>query len=215
MSKKYKYPRTYHAPWSDGLKNDDRRHPDMSIFEDKNVIVSIKMDGENTTWYKDAIHARSIDSQNANHPSRDFVKGLWAQRKHLITDERRICGENLYAEHSIKYVELDSYFYVFSIWHDDICLSWNATKKICEELDLPTVPVLYEGIYDADKIKTIFQDYDFNEGYVIRVADTFAHDYDSETFFNPMAKFVRKNHVQTDRHWLKNWDKTKINKLKG
>jgi hypothetical protein len=213
-SKKYKFPRIFHVPWSPNLQNDDRKHPDMSVFAGKNVVVTIKMDGENTTWYKDVIHARSIDSQNANHTSRDFVKNMWAQRKYLITDGRRICGENLYAEHSIKYADLDSYFYVFSIWHDDICLSWDDTKKICEELDLTTVPVIYEGIYDVDKIKTIFQNYDFNEGYVIRIADTFAHDFDSETFLNPIAKFVRENHVQTDKHWLKTWDKTKINKLK-
>ena len=214
MTTRYKYPRTYHVPFSPGLKNDDRRHPDMSIFEDKDVVVSIKMDGENTTWYNDGYHARSIDSQNSNHPSRDYVKALWAQSKHLIPDNRRICGENLYAEHSIKYVDLDSYFYVFSIWQENVCLSWSDTKKICEELNLSIVPVIYEGIYDIDKIKILFQDYDFNEGYVIRIADAFTHDFDTETFFNPMAKYVRKNHVQTDTHWLKNWNKTKINKLK-
>ena len=34
-------------------------------------------------------------------------------------------------------------------------------------------------------------------------------------FFMEMAKYVRKNHVQTNEHWLKTWDKTKINTLKG
>lgn len=45
--KKYvKYPRTYHIPDSAGTK-DDKTLKDYSIFEGKNVIVSLKMDGEN------------------------------------------------------------------------------------------------------------------------------------------------------------------------
>lgn len=215
MNLRYKYPRTYHVPWSPGLKNDDRMHHNMSIFDGKNVIVTIKMDGENTTWYRDAIHSRSIDSQNANHPSRDYVKGMWAQYNFAIANSMRICGENMYAEHSIKYVDLESYFYIFSIWINNTCLSWEKTKEWCETAGLTTVPVLYEGIYDEEKIKEIFKEYDFNEGYVIRIADEFIHDFDNETFFSPMAKYVRENHVQTDEHWLRSWNKTKINKLKS
>lgn len=60
------------------------------------------------------------------------------------------------------------------------------------------------------------------EGYVIRVCDEFIHDFDeykntgdeTKLFFRYMAKFVRKNHVQTDQHWMKNWNKNGINKLK-
>lgn len=213
MENRYKYPRTYHVPWSPNLQNDDRCHPDMSIFEGKNVVVTIKMDGENTTWYRDAIHARSIDSQNANHPSRDYVKSLWAKYKYAIPNSMRVCGENLYAIHSIKYVDLESYFYIFSIWYQNTCWSWEDTEDWCKTTEMPTVPVLYKGIYDEEKIKEIFKDFDFNEGYVIRISDKFIHDFDKETFFLPVAKFVRKNHVQTDKHWLKTWNKTKINEL--
>jgi len=214
MNKRYKYPRIYHVPWSPNLQNDDRKHPDMSVFEGQNVVVTIKMDGENTTWYRDAIHARSIDSQNSNHPSRDFVKGMWAQYKYMIPDNRRICGENVYALHSIQYIGLESYFYVFSIWQDNICMKWSQTKAICEEMGLTMVPTIYEGIYDEEKIKNAYKKYDFNEGYVIRLERSFPFDFENQTFFSEIAKYVRKNHVQTDEHWLKNWDKTKINKLK-
>ena len=214
MSLRYKYPRTYHVPWSPNLKNDDRMHPDMSIFDGKNVVVTIKMDGENTTWYNDGYHARSIDSQNSNHPSRDYVKGIWARHKYLIPNNRRICGENIYALHSIEYVDLESYFQVFSIWEDNLCLSWKQTKEICNEMGLITVPVLYSGIYDKEYIEIAFGDYNFNEGYVIRIEDEFIHDFNKEYFFSPMSKYVRENHVQTEEHWLKNWNKTKINKLR-
>jgi len=38
----------------------------------REVVVTEKMDGENTTMYCDNIHARSIDGRH--HPSRDWVK---------------------------------------------------------------------------------------------------------------------------------------------
>ena len=46
MSKLYKHPRIYHAPWSENLQNDDRRHPDMSVFDGQIVVVTEKLDGE-------------------------------------------------------------------------------------------------------------------------------------------------------------------------
>jgi hypothetical protein len=223
--KLYKHPRIYHVPWSPGLKNDDRRHPSMEIFESKQVIVTIKMDGENTTMYNDAIHARSIDSQNSNHPSRDMIKNLWGNVKHLINEDERICGENIYAEHSIKYNNLYSYFYVFSMWFENLCFGWNTILTQLNNIyydsriKLYTVPIIYEGIYDEKIIKKIGSFYIENgylgdnvEGYVIRNSHEFEHDF-NESFCLQYAKYVRENHVQTDEHWLRIWNKDKINKI--
>jgi len=63
-----KYPRTWHVPWSEGMNDDDRLLPDMSSFEGRSVLVTEKMDGENTTMYRDHIHARRVES--GGHPSR-------------------------------------------------------------------------------------------------------------------------------------------------
>jgi len=233
MNNRYKYPRIYHVPWSPNLQNDDRKHPDMNVFNDKIVIVTEKMDGENTTLYSDAIHARSIDSQNANHPSRDMVKSLWGNIKYVING-MRICGENLYAEHSIKYDNLESYFYVFSIWEENTAYSSEHMLNTCYSWEdmlrniiyirnktgtmLNTVPVIYYGIFNAEKIQLAWEEYKRknlaeSEGYVIRITEAFNFDFKKETFFTNMAKYVRENHVQTDKHWLKTWNKTKINKL--
>ena len=184
---------------------------------------------KNTTMYTDCIHARSVDSQNANHPSRDMVKGLWGNIKYAILSNNRICGENVYAEHSIKYNDLEGYFYTFSTWVDNYCNSWEEMWeqiqyiKNSTGIELPVVPLLYYGIYDKDKIHNSWLEYKNNlkrssEGYVVRVARGFFFDQDENDtggFFMEMAKYVRKNHVQTSEHWLKTWDKTKINKLKG
>lgn len=85
MENRYKYPKTLHLPWSPGLQNDDR----MMSFEDviqnftgNNVVISEKLDGENTSMYRDGIHARSVYS--GDHPSRSWVKALHGQIKHDI-----------------------------------------------------------------------------------------------------------------------------------
>ena len=223
---KYKYPRTYHVPWSENLQNDDRCHPCMDWFDNEVVVVTEKLDGECTTMYPDAIHARSIDSQNANHPSRDMVKSMWAIAKNGLMPDMRLCGENMYALHSLEYNDLESYFYVFSSWNGNSCQSWEDTLKLIGNIklnqciELITPPLLYYGIYDKDKIHNSWLKYKENlnrdsEGYVMRVSEGFYFDFEQYNFFAKCAKYVRENHVQTDEHWLRSWNKTKINKLKS
>jgi hypothetical protein len=60
-----KYPRTPHLPWSPGIGDDDRILDDLSSLQGEPVIITVKMDGENTTLARDYIHARSTDS---GHP---------------------------------------------------------------------------------------------------------------------------------------------------
>ena len=60
--KYYKYPRTPHLPWSPGKTNDDKVLKDTSHFLGKEIVMSLKMDGEATTLYNNHMHARSIDS---------------------------------------------------------------------------------------------------------------------------------------------------------
>jgi hypothetical protein len=163
------------------------------------------MDGENTSMYRDYIHARSLDSKN--HPSRNWAKVLHSNVCYDIPEGWRICGENLYAKHSIKYTELDSYFYVFSIWNDkNVCLSWEDTCQWCDLIGngLDMVPVLYEGVFDTKLIQDKFDEYVKNsvdevEGYVVRLADSFSYG----EFKKSIAKWVRPHHVQTHGHWMR------------
>lgn len=195
--KRYKYPRTRHLPWSPGATNDDVILDSTSSFARQRIIVSEKMDGENTTLYRDHLHARSIDSRH--HPSRDWVKALHGRIAHLIPEGWRVCGENLYARHSIGYTELPSYFLVFSIWNErNQCLSWNDTTEWADLLDLKTVPVLFDGCFDEQRLRNLEVDARRVEGYVARLASCF--DYDA--FSKSIAKWVRAGHVQTDEHWM-------------
>jgi hypothetical protein len=205
-----KYPRTYHVPWSENLTDDDRMMPSTSSFTGRRVIVTEKMDGENTTMYDDYIHARSLDSRN--HESRNWVKQYWSQVCYNIPPGWRLCGENLYAKHSIHYNELPTYFMGFSVWDDkNVCLSWDDTNEWFQLLGVQSVPVLYDDIYDERAIRELYSknDWGTKEGYVIRVADAFPF----KDFKQLTGKYVRKNHVQTVKHWMHGM-KMEINNIK-
>lgn len=194
-----KYPRTRHCVWSRTVGEDDKVHRTMEQFVGREVVVTEKMDGENTTMYRDHYHARSIDSRN--HPSRDAVKGIWGSIRYLIPENYRVCGENVFAEHSIAYDDLESYFYGFSVWDErNVALDWDSTKEFFNDLGIVPVRELYRGIYDEKTIQSLWDESKRSrmEGYVIRVVDEIPYS----EFGNLVAKFVRKGHVQTDQHWM-------------
>ncbi len=193
-----KYPRTYHFPWSPGKTSDDKVIKDYSLLEGKEVVMTVKMDGENTTMYPDHIHARSLDSQH--HPSRDWVKALWGEVRWDIPEGHRICGENLYAQHSIRYDYLAGYFYMFSMWNGDTCLSWDETVEWGNMLAIPMVHEVWRGTFNEPRIRAIARalEGDTHEGIVVRLASEFKYD----EFDRAVAKYVRANHVQTDTHWM-------------
>jgi hypothetical protein len=197
-----KYPRTYHVPWSKGTTSDDRILTNMDHFIGREVIVTEKLDGENSSLYRDHYHARSLDS--GYHESREWIKALHGRIAHLIPEGYRICGENMFAKHSLLYDHLSTYFYVFNIWNEEnICLSYDETLEWCELLELNHVPVIYRGMFDEAAIKNCWKQGDSSvfgpesEGFVLRVADSFHYG----NFENCYAKNVRENHVQTDQHW--------------
>lgn len=194
-----KYPRTYHAPWSYCVHSDDKVIPSTEQFEGKRVIVTEKLDGENTTLYRNYYHARSIDSQN--HPSRNRAKAIHSAFAHDIPPGWRLCCENMYMVHSIKYTDLLSYLYGLSIWDGDICLDWDTTQEYFELFSLPTPKVVYDGTYNEEYIKTLYdndKDWHDSEGLVIRLADEFHY----KEFRKYVMKVVRKDHVQSTKHCL-------------
>lgn len=196
---RHKYPRTRHLPWSPGASHDDLVAETIEIFGDQRVIVTEKMDGENSTLYRDHSHARSLDGRH--HPSRDWLKALHGRIAHEIPEGWRVCGENLYARHSIAYETLPSYFMLFSLWDaDNRCLDWDSTVEWAELLGVETVPVLYDGVFDREWLDDLGRelDLDRSEGYVVRLASSFAY----ADFGESVAKWVRANHVQTDQHWM-------------
>lgn len=200
FSELVKFPRTYHLPWSPNLQNDDRMLESLDGFKNEDIVVTVKMDGENTSMYRDAIHARALSF--APRKDRSWISALHGRIKYDIPRGWRICGENLFAKHSIHYKDLPSYFMMFSIWNEkNVCLSWKETEEWAELLGLTLVPIVHKGkiedFYTSIFSKDVYKDRDDIEGYVIRVARCFPYiDYK-----RLVGKYVRKNHVRTDEHW--------------
>lgn len=217
FAKYVKFPRTMHLPWSQNLQNNDRRIKNLNSFIGHEVVVSEKRDGEGTSFYPDYMHARSVDSKD--HPSRAIMRQLHAAFKHEIPNNWRICGENLYARHSIGYDNLRAFFEAFTIWDDtNTRLSWDEMTEWCQligvgigpgfENGIPMVPVLYRGVWDEAVIRDLENriDTDQIEGYVVTRADRIHY---SEWRYK-VGKFVRAKHVRTEDHWLRSWEPNKL-----
>ena len=201
ITERAKYPRTLHLPWSISF-DEDKVLESTTQFVGAHVVVTEKMDGENTTLTSTYMHARSLDSRV--NVTRHWVKALHARIKGAIPENWRIVGENVHFKHAIYYDKLPSFFLVFAIFdeNNDV-LSWDETTKVCSALGLQHVPVLYDGLWNEQNIKDCFTGTskfgDEQEGYVVRVADSFP----SELFTLKVAKFVRPYHIAGNLHWSK------------
>ncbi len=205
-NERYKFPKIAHLPWSEGVDTRSDRvwtaQQVQEAFAGNEVVVTEKMDGENTSMYQDYLHARSIDGRH--HPSRNWVKQLHGRLARHIPDGWRICGENVYARHSIAYTDLPSYFLVFAIYNErNVCLSWDETLQWANRLGLSCMPELYRGPYNEQAVaacysgRSVFGE-SLQEGYVVRLAAEIVWGLHGAS----MAKFVRRGHVQTDEHWM-------------
>lgn len=187
-------------PSSPGMHDDDRAIIDYSNFVGKHVTITSKLDRECSSVYYDGyVHARSVDGRN--HWSRDWLKNFAQNWCYDLPEDYRVCGENLYATHSIRYDDLETYFFGFSLWNGLECLSVRDTKEWFELLGIVHVPILYEGIFDEKVLIDIIKKMDFEkqEGFVMRISDSFFY----KDFHKSLTKYVRKDHVKTVKHhWM-------------
>lgn len=221
-----KYNRTFHVPWSQGATNDDKIARELDALIGHPIIISEKMDGSNTSLERGACFART-HSGTPTHPSFDGLKALHATVKYKIPKGMQLFGEWCFAKHSIEYNELPGYFMLFNVrdinekrmWQygEPMWFGWDEVELWAEELNVPTVPVLFKGTVSSEKeLKELTQVLmvqpsvcgGIREGVVVRIAHGFADD----EFSSCVMKCVRANHVQTSEHW-KNQEIIK-NKLK-
>jgi len=209
-----KYNRTYHLPYSQSITSDDRVSHDQSKLIGCSVVITEKLDGENTGMTRDGVYARSHAAFTESSWSRE-VRQLHSMIKSSIDEDVFIFGENMEGIHSIEYTNLTSYFYIFGVRDSNIWIPWEGVEEYSYLLDIPVVPVLFKGIINSEKeLKRIVEDLvkqpselgGQREGIVIRNASMFHNDDFSEN----VMKWVRKGHVQTDSHWTRNWVKAKL-----
>lgn len=214
----FKYPKTPLVPWSHKVTSDDIFHLNIELLEHKDVVVLEKIDGENTSIFHNCqYYARSVNY--SSHPSHDKVKSYIFPKIHKLPSGWRICGENCVAVHTMKYDELPAPFLCFSIWNEkNQCLSWPKTEEWCKHLEIQTVPILYHGRFNLEKIKQCYTGKSAfggeQEGYVIRNMDCFHYD----DFHKNIAKYVRQdfsdllNKRSDGKHWRQG--KYEENKIK-
>ncbi len=210
-----KYNRTYHLPFSPGSTNDDRISDNAISLLGIDIVITEKLDGENTGMTRDGVYARSHAAFTESAWSRE-VRQLHSMIKSSIDEDVFIFGENMEGIHSIEYTNLISYFYMFGVRDNNIWIPWEGVEEYSYLLDIPTVPVLFKGIINSEKeLQQIVEDLvkqpsalgGNREGIVIRNASLFHNDDFSEN----VMKWVRKGHVQTTSHWTRDWRKAKIN----
>lgn len=221
-----KYGRTYHFPFSPGTSSDDRFNhqywTDIQSFP--GLLYTEKLDGENNCLSKRGVFARSHAAPTIS-PWTAALREHWGRLKNDLGD-LEFFGENLYAVHSIEYIKLEHYYYVFAARIKDMWLSWDEVQFYAALFDLPTVPVLRVDIVKdltpirlQDIIETfaargsVFGSIDprtgqycTREGIVCRNTD----GYSVSEFNHNVFKYVRQGHVQTDEHWTKSWKRTKL-----
>jgi hypothetical protein len=211
-----KYNRTYHLPWSVGATNDDRISKDVSSLIGVDIVITEKLDGENCGMTNDGVYARSHAAFTTSAWSREVRQLHELKVKGQLEEDVFIFGENMEGIHSIEYANLKSYFYIFGVRDNNIWIPWKSVEEYSYLLDIPTVPVLFKGIIESEKElkelveKLVSEPSELGgerEGIVIRNAGMFHND----DFKDNVMKWVRKDHVQTDEHWTRNWKKAKLN----
>ncbi|MBL7827619.1 MAG: RNA ligase family protein, partial [Saprospiraceae bacterium] len=148
-----KYPRTCHFPFSPGASNDDKILFDWHELLEKPVVITEKLDGENTCLKSAGVFARSHSAPTRN----PWAQNMWPiwERLRYDLDELEIFGENLYGVHSIEYQALPGYFFVFGIRQGDTWFSWQAVRETCFLLDLQSVPVFAEGQFNEEELQQL------------------------------------------------------------
>jgi len=225
-----KYPSSRHLPFSHSRDRDDTEFRAVDSFIDAPLVVTIKLDGGNTSLVKDVDEpVRARNARHAEHASFDLLKQQYWENDlySLIPPHLQIFGEWLYARHSIHYgcegccetrnqaPSLDSYFYIFGVFDTryNTWLSWPETEMWSEKLGFPTAPIVRE----SDTVDTPLFDNDHelyaklvddaetvvsqgHEGLVVR--HTYPFHYSQ--FSQRVGKYVRKNHVtEGATHWSK------------
>ena len=210
-----KYNKTYHLPWSNP-SSDDKIADDITCLIGREIVITEKLDGENTGMKNEGVYARSHGTFTTSAWSREVRQLHLMKVKDNLDENTFIFGENMEGIHSIEYTNLDSYFYMFGIRDNLVWLSWDEIEEYSYLLGIPTVPVLFRGIVNSEKeLRELVEGLVKNqsklggdiEGVVVRVSDRF----DDDDFKKSLQKWVRKNHVKTiDKHWTRNWKRSKL-----
>lgn len=205
-----KYPTTYYFPFSPISENHIKDIGEVNNLTNCPIVITIKMDGSNVKLTRKYVAARN--GLFADHKSFDYLKAIHSGIKDRIPENLNIYGEWLYAKHSIHYIEklkLKNYLQIFAVYNTETNMwgSWSEVENVAKHVGLLTVPVIkhikYERDFELVRELTKVGDDIINDGHEGIVARNIFPIHNSK-FNENVMKFVRVNHVQTDKHWANN-----------
>ncbi|CAK4688043.1 unnamed protein product [Aphanomyces euteiches] len=212
-----KFPRTKHLLANNAISRDDLvlDPHDAAAFLKTRVTCQEKVDGANLGFF--LTDDFQVVAQNRSHfttaETAPQFKGLdmWIQVHQfelceLLSPPGRyvLYGEWLYAQHSIAYSKLPSYFLAFDIYDRETQTFWSVAKvqAALEETSIHMVPTVFSGVCSSmDDFKAMLETksefYDGPvEGVVIRK--------ETPDELIARAKLVRDDFIQhIDEHWTK------------
>lgn len=209
MNTPMKYPRTSYWPSSPSIAPEDRVMDDPGALIGPEVVITEKLDGQCTLLHRGNAYPRSIA-----HPQR--APWLAMTRKYHAWKTASLdvlaYGEDIYGVHSIEYAPVteNRTLYLFALRRGDTFASYDDMTDLAARLKIPTAPLLWRGRLrserEADRLIARLHAQPSalgteREGVVIRTAGAFS----AADFGSCVAKSVRKDHVQTDIHWTRNW----------
>lgn len=191
-----KYPRTLHLPYSPNRTKDDCVLKSTEHFLNQYIIINEKLDGGNICMSRNQIHARS-ESELSKHESFNWLKRFYDEKKFILDIDKYLYCEYLFAQHSIHYSSLPNYLMAFAVYDDSEKEWWDWDKIIdyADKIQIPTVPVLWEGVVSTEKAleKIVINLANqpslyggFREGVVVRLAESFTD------FSISVAKYVNE-----------------------
>ena len=192
-------------------------HTEPERFVGEEIVVTEKLDGGNTLLHAGAVYARSVAAASTG-------KWMAMVKKHhawKVTEPGVfLYGEDIYGVHSIEYgpVAEHATFYAFALRRGGGAFAAFAElEAYVRPRDIPLVPVLFKGRFRsiAELIAFLEQAHagpsalgGEREGVVLRLARRFP----AAEFQANVCKSVRPNHVQSDRHWTRNWRPCRISR---
>jgi hypothetical protein len=198
-------------------EGDDKVLFDLSRFEGQRVVALAKMDGSQTSVYRNYVHGRTPDFKS--NPMWHWLQNFATRWQYEIPEGWRVNLENLWAAvtTAIQYSHLPQYTMAWMVWNEkNECLSFDETVEGVALFDqivresgdphgLPMPKVLYDGPFDPAALRAAMVpalDGDPLEGLVVRTAAGFQFR-DSDRH---IGKLVRAGHqVRHDGMFRRNY----------
>ena len=134
------HPPIHHLPWSLAHTGAPVLESD-TCFEAHEVVVTLQTGGQPFSGYHNCCHGRRPEDQLPAYLQKSLLHKLA-----VLDAGMHICG-NFSADQ----------VFLTSVWVENECLDWEATKELSALLEIPFPAIMFEGVYDKDLIIKAFE----------------------------------------------------------